>query len=127
MVCDPVSSAAIEVGLPVSGSAGRPSETVSSTVPVSAGAWPSATAASSWAGVRGGSTGRACHHRSGDDERADRHGPPGTPGQFQYRKHKDHLPSERTSADRTGGGRREWGYALDSQATKIIFMMSLFR
>ena len=58
-VCDPVSSEAIEVGFAVPGRLGRPSEVVSTTVPVSGGVTESATWASSWAGVRDGSPGEA--------------------------------------------------------------------
>ena len=58
-VCDPVSRDAIEVGLAVPGRLGRPSEAVSTTVPVSGGVVESATWASSCAGVRDGSPGEA--------------------------------------------------------------------
>ena len=60
-VCDPVSRDVIEVELPMSGRLGRPSEAVSTTVPVSGGTevWP-ATSASTWAGVRAGRVGAAC-------------------------------------------------------------------
>ena len=37
IVCDPVSSDDSDVGFPVAGSAGRPNEAVSTTVPVSGG------------------------------------------------------------------------------------------
>ena len=59
IVCDPVSSADSDVGFPVAGSAGKPNEAVSTTVPVSGGVVESATSASSWAGVRAGSPGAA--------------------------------------------------------------------
>src|SRR6266516_1749912 len=61
-VCDPASSDVIESGFPLPGSSGMPSAAVSTTVPVSGGraAWSPATAASSCAGVRGGSAGAAC-------------------------------------------------------------------
>ena len=58
-VCDPVSSEAIEVGFAVPGRLGRPSEVVSTTVPVSGGVTESATWARSCAGVRGASPGDA--------------------------------------------------------------------
>ena len=45
-VCDPVSSEDSEVGVPMAGSAGRPNEAVSTTVPVSGGVVESATSAS---------------------------------------------------------------------------------
>ena len=47
IVCDPVSSEDSDVGFPVAGSAGRPNEAVSTTVPVSGGVVESATSASS--------------------------------------------------------------------------------
>src|SRR5215471_2378804 len=60
-VCDPASSEVIELGFALPGSCGIPSEAVSTTVPVSGGTAPGpATAASSCAGVRGGSAGAAC-------------------------------------------------------------------
>ena len=62
MVCDPASSDVMEFWLLAPGSCGRPSDAVSTTVPVRAGggaAWP-ATEASSCAGVRSGSSGEAC-------------------------------------------------------------------
>src|SRR5215469_15810695 len=61
-VCDPASSEVIEVGLSSPGSCGTPSDAVSTTVPVSCGGaeLSPATAASSSAGVRAGSTGAAC-------------------------------------------------------------------
>ena len=46
-VCDPVSSDDSDVGFPVAGSAGKPNEAVSTTVPVSGGGTESATSASS--------------------------------------------------------------------------------
>ena len=46
-VCDPVSSDDSDVGFPVAGSAGKPNEEVSTTVPVSGGVAESATSASS--------------------------------------------------------------------------------
>ncbi len=58
-VCDPVSREAIEVGSAVPGRLGRPSEVVSTTVPVSGGVEESATWTRSCAGVRGGSPGEA--------------------------------------------------------------------
>ena len=54
-----MSSEDSEVGFPVAGSAGRPNEAVSTTVPVSGGVVESATSASSWAAVRAGSPGAA--------------------------------------------------------------------
>ncbi len=61
-VCDPASSDVIEFGFCAPGSCGMPSAAVSTTVPVSGGMVPRspATAASSCAGVRGGSAGAAC-------------------------------------------------------------------
>ena len=61
IVCDPASSAVMEFGSPVPGSCGRPSDAVSTTVPVRAGsgAVRPATEASSCAGVRSGSSGDA--------------------------------------------------------------------
>ena len=61
-VCDPASSDVIESGFALPGSCGMPSAAVSTTVPVSGGraVWSPATAASSCAGVRGGSAGAAC-------------------------------------------------------------------
>src|SRR5215469_4174934 len=61
-VCDPASSDVIEVGFWSPGNCGTPSEAVSTTVPVSGGGaeWSPASAASSSAGVRGGSDGAAC-------------------------------------------------------------------
>src|ERR1039458_6753520 len=61
MVCEPASSAVIELGLPAPGSWGTPSAAVSTTVPVSAGGGPECptTAASSCAAVRAGSSGAA--------------------------------------------------------------------
>jgi hypothetical protein len=60
-VCEPVSSDAIELGLSVPGRLGRPSDALSTTVPVSAGSGPvrAPTAASSCAGVRAGRAGLA--------------------------------------------------------------------
>ena len=61
IVCDPASRDVMEVGSLPPGSCGRPSDAVSTTVPVSAGsgAVRPATAASSCAGVRSGSSGEA--------------------------------------------------------------------
>ena len=60
MVCEPVTSDAIEVGLPVCGRAGSPRLVVSTTVPVSAGIFcVDAMSASSCAGVFGGRSGAA--------------------------------------------------------------------
>ena len=60
IVCAPASSDGREAGSPVGGSAGRPSDAVSTTVPVSGGADVlAASAASSCAGVRDGSSGAA--------------------------------------------------------------------
>ena len=60
MVCEPASSEVIDVGLPVPGSWGTPSAAVSTTVPVSGGRLAGrATAASSWAALRAGSSGEA--------------------------------------------------------------------
>ena len=60
-VCEPVSSEDTDVGLPVPGRDGSPSEEVSTIVPVSGGieVCP-ASEASSCAGVRDGSDGAAC-------------------------------------------------------------------
>ncbi len=60
-VCEPVSREDTDVGLPVPGRAGSPSEDVSTTVPVSGGIEVcAASEASSCAGVRDGSDGAAC-------------------------------------------------------------------
>ena len=61
IVCDPASSDVMEFWLLVPGSCGRPSDAVSTTVPVRAGsgALRPATDASSCAGVRAGSSGDA--------------------------------------------------------------------
>ena len=61
MVCDPASSDVMEFWSLAPGSCGRPSEAVSTTVPVRAGsgAVRPATDASSCAGVRSGSSGEA--------------------------------------------------------------------
>ena len=60
-MCEPLSSDVTEVGWSIPGRSGRPSDALSTTVPVSAGAGPvrAATAASSCAGVRCGRAGLA--------------------------------------------------------------------
>src|SRR5580693_665190 len=61
IVCEPVIRDDSDVGLPSWGNCGRPSDVVSTTVPVSGGiVWPAAMSASSCAGVLAGSVGAAC-------------------------------------------------------------------